>query len=78
MKEKSDESSRPGVAAHARESAALPLRSELRAHAADSAVESLLNGAQKGMSRKWITLRCLYLSLDFMARCAGNALECSL
>jgi len=61
MKRKSGESSRPGALANTLESTALLLRSELQAHAADTAVESLLDGAQKEMSRKWITLRCLYL-----------------
>jgi hypothetical protein len=53
MKKKSDECSWPGAAAHARESTAFDLRCELQAHAADTAVESRLNGAQKRMSRDW-------------------------
>jgi hypothetical protein len=59
MKRKSDESSWPGAAAHARDSTALLLRRELQPDAADAAVESRLNGAQKKMSRNWITLRSL-------------------
>jgi hypothetical protein len=56
MQRKSDESSRPGAAAHARESTALDPSRELQAHAAHTAVESRLNSAHKRMSRNWITL----------------------
>jgi hypothetical protein len=78
MKRKSDESSRPGAVAHARESTAFDLRCELQAHAADNAVDSRLNGAQKRMSCNWITLRSLYVSCCCLARCPGNAPECLL
>ena len=78
MKEKSDESSRLGAAPHARESTALHLSRELQAQAADTAVDSHLNGAQKRKSRNWITLRSLYVSRRLMARCPGNAPECLL
>jgi hypothetical protein len=78
MKRKSDESARPRAAVYARESTAFDLNRELQARAAGAAVDSRRNGAQKRMSRKWITFRNLYVSCRFMARCTGNAPECLL